>query len=281
MRESAEFSSTRQVLVEEQLDMNGLLLFGHQVVPRAGQPMRTHCHEGAMEFVLVLKGEESYHVAGRQYDLSGGDVFLTFPDEPHRSSKPFQDMNEIIWFQICPTVQGQFLGLSEQYAGPLRERLIKQRQRVIHVGNSCLELARKCFDAFVMGREFCYCAALFYHLLAELLWNIEQPPQQEEDIQCALMYVEEHLFQPITMQELCQASGLSLSGFKHKFKQVTGRTPRDYVNSKKVLAAQKLLKEGVGVTETAMRLGFNSGDYFSVVFKRHTALTPLEYRQKG
>lgn len=284
MKESYHFTDKRQVLIEEQLDVSGLVLLGHQVLERATLPLASHCHPGCMEFVLMMKGEESYSVDGRHYELKGGDVFVSFVGQPHQSSKPYQGVSEIIWFQINPAVEGDFLGLSPQFAQPLRQKLLSLDQHVFTPGAASFSLARRCLDAFVMGKEFPYCLALFHHLLAELLYE-GGPQQRAEDIEKARQYIDLHLDETLPMEQLCAIAGLSLSGFKHKFKLLTGHTPRDYVNYQKIQRAKQLLAQGESVTRTAMLLGFNSSDYFSVVFKRYTRLPPSHYqrsvRQEG
>ena len=49
------------------------------------------------------------------------------------------------------------------------------------------------------------------------------------------------------------------------------------MNHKKIQRAKELLVQGESVTGTAMQLGFNTSDYFSVVFKRYTSLSPSAF----
>ena len=45
--------------------------------------------------------------------------------------------------------------------------------------------------------------------------------------------------------------------------------------------AKALLDQGWNVTDTAMALGFSGSDYFSVVFRRYTLLSPTEYQRRS
>ena len=279
-KETYIYSEERQILIAEQLDLNGLLLLGRQTLGRAAAPLEDHIHPGAMEFVVVMKGEESYYVNNRCYPLQGGDVFVSFPGEPHRSGNPYQGVGEIIWFQIDPDVPGDFLGLGAELGEHLRCRLHglhRLPKRVLHPGKEFLGLTRRCFEAFLMGREISYCALLLHYLLAALLWDGSAAPRREQDMERVIAYIHEHIAQEITMEQLCVEAGLSLSGFQHKFKQVTGRSPRDYVNHCKIERAQQMLREGRRVTDVASALGFNSSDYFSQVFRKYTNRTPSSF----
>ena len=92
-----------------------------------------------------------------------------------------------------------------------------------------------------------------------------------------LVIDEADLSAPLPLEELAALAGLSLSQFKLNFKKELGTSPRHFISQKKIDCAKKLLPEGCTVTETAMRLGFSSSNYFSGVFKKFVFLTPPEY----
>ena len=79
------------------------------------------------------------------------------------------------------------------------------------------------------------------------------------------------------LEELAELAGLSLSGFKQKFRRETGITPREYINLLKIEKAKALLRAGSSVTETAFSLDFSSSSYFSVLFKQMEDMSPSEY----
>ena len=56
----------------------------------------------------------------------------------------------------------------------------------------------------------------------------------------------------------------------------------DYVNHKRIVAAQKLLLESeLTVLDIAMQVGFNSKSAFYSAFKKHTQLTPSSYKKQN
>ncbi|MDR1158972.1 MAG: AraC family transcriptional regulator [Oscillospiraceae bacterium] len=102
-----------------------------------------------------------------------------------------------------------------------------------------------------------------------------------QDIANATAFIERSIGEPISMPELAQAAHLSVSRFKQKFKEQIGATPREYVNRMKVeISKARLLATG-SVTEVAFELGFTSSNYFSVIFKRFTGLSPSEYIRRN
>lgn len=63
------------------------------------------------------------------------------------------------------------------------------------------------------------------------------------------------------------------------FKKETGITLTDYVNKKRVEKAKQLLKSGNAQIQTvAQNCGMLDVNYFTKIFKKHTGVTPKEYR---
>ena len=56
----------------------------------------------------------------------------------------------------------------------------------------------------------------------------------------------------------------------------------DYVNHKRIVAAQKLLLESeLTVLDIAMQVGFNSKSAFYSAFKKYSQLTPSQFKQQS
>ena len=85
----------RQTLEGASINIPGLTFFGHNISAKADIPMEYHIHEGCIEIVVIAKGIESYYVENRKFDLSGGDIFISFVDQPHRSGNISQGICEI------------------------------------------------------------------------------------------------------------------------------------------------------------------------------------------
>ena len=65
------------------------------------------------------------------------------------------------------------------------------------------------------------------------------------------------------------------------FREYTGQTPIDRLNSTRIDNACKLLaQKGVSVTEAALSVGFDDLSWFSRVFKKHKGVSPKEYRKR-
>ena len=66
----------------------------------------------------------------------------------------------------------------------------------------------------------------------------------------------------------------------HAFKREYGISPINYMISRRLNESKYLLTEtDLPMSQIAQLLGFSSLSYFSQVFRRTQALTPMEYRQ--
>lgn len=83
-----------------------------------------------------------------------------------------------------------------------------------------------------------------------------------------------------SVAEMAQHCGLGVTHFTHLVKQSTNLTPIQYLNSCRIEAACRLLrdKQNMTVTRVAMSCGFSSSQYFAAVFRRQLGCTPRAFR---
>jgi AraC-like DNA-binding protein/ligand-binding sensor protein len=91
-------------------------------------------------------------------------------------------------------------------------------------------------------------------------------------------YIEMHMNQRITLQDLAQLVDRSPSFISHHFKRELGKSPAVYINEKRMEVARQLLESGEQVKHVADLLGFYDAFHFSKVFKKHFGRPPLAFR---
>lgn len=93
-------------------------------------------------------------------------------------------------------------------------------------------------------------------------------------------YVSTHFCEEITLDELANRFFISKYYLSRSFREVTGFGIREYVNILRVQKAQSMLLEtNLSVSEIAETLGFDSITYFERIFKRHLAVSPVQFRR--
>jgi len=83
----------------------------------------------------------------------------------------------------------------------------------------------------------------------------------------------------ITIEDLSNYSFVSVSYIKSLFYRFARVSPKAYYNSLRISKAQDLLAMGLSVNEVSEKMNFSSPNYFSLFFKKHTDMTPLQYKK--
>lgn len=94
-------------------------------------------------------------------------------------------------------------------------------------------------------------------------------------------YIQHHLSEPISTEEMAKSLYLSRSRLSTKFKEQTGETLTDFILKEKTEEAKRLLRySDKTILAIAFYLGFSSQSHFSRVFKKYANCTPKEYIDK-
>ena len=92
--------------------------------------------------------------------------------------------------------------------------------------------------------------------------------------------VDERMDEPITIEEMAEAVGLSPFHFAREFKRATGSTPHRYVTRARVEHAKRLLRETeLPLVEIGLQSGFASQSHFTRLFRKVASVTPGAYRR--
>ena len=98
--------------------------------------------------------------------------------------------------------------------------------------------------------------------------------------QIVALYLQNHLAESCSLDELSAHFFISRSRLTRMFKSVTGFTVNEYLTVYRVRSAKTLLdKTDLSITEISLRAGFGNITYFERVFKRLTGMTPMQYKK--
>ena len=251
-----------------------------------------HWHDD-LQFIYVLEGLVCVKTLEEEEILSAGEGIFTNKGVIHYSIGRSNPCRYILF-----RFPERFLYF---YPGSPAEKLT--RQVTERSGISLVPLSSSI--------EWCSEALLLLQKLADLEEKKETDPQYEYDVMTILAelwqiilrhadisapteedpvsmrmrrfleYIEEHLDQDISLEEMAASAGVSKTEVLRCFHKTLQTTPYSYVMEARLSKAADLLAEtGLSVGEIASRTGFNQQSYFGKCFKEKTGMTPLEYRRK-
>jgi AraC-like DNA-binding protein len=92
-------------------------------------------------------------------------------------------------------------------------------------------------------------------------------------------FIDEHLDEPLTREELARVAGLSPSQFHAIFQQIMRRSPMAHVAVRRIERAQVLLvTTDLPIQDIAAKVGFPDPFHFTRMFKRGCGRSPSRYR---
>ncbi len=104
-------------------------------------------------------------------------------------------------------------------------------------------------------------------------------PHSDDKIRQTEEYLQQHFDRGASIEVLAERIGMSPRNFIRRFKTATGRLPGAYVQSLRMAAAKELLEYGgIPIQNVSAKIGYEDVAFFRSLFKRHTGMTPAEYR---
>ena len=118
-------------------------------------------------------------------------------------------------------------------------------------------------------------------IFAENELSVKAPQEQVgADI---LSYIDEHYLDPhLRLEDIAASSYVSANYACTVFKKQTGQTINAYILKRRMERAKELiLTTDLPVFQIAEAVGYENPRYFSMLFKKYTGMTPLQFREKG
>lgn len=97
---------------------------------------------------------------------------------------------------------------------------------------------------------------------------------------CAIKYMKEHICERLEISDVCRALHYNKSYVFKQFKRTTNSSVMSYFMKLKIEKAKELLRESaMSISQISAFLSFDTPNYFSKTFKKHTGYTPSTYRK--
>lgn len=102
---------------------------------------------------------------------------------------------------------------------------------------------------------------------------------EKQTINKADEFINEHLSDEFTLDEIARFVGYSSYHFAREFKKETGKSVMEYVREKRISAASIEIKAGDDICNTALKYGFDTHAGFTKAFLAVYGCTPTQCSQ--
>lgn len=277
-------------------DENGSVVFKifHSNVNAGKRVFREH-HHTAFEISLFTAGSGKYSVRNQTYDFKSGDVFAFSTNEIHCITEIYDnealDLINIqfeprfIWSDKHGVANLSLLAIFFERNENFDNRLDRSNPTTDVIRNLILSVEKE----FVNKRKkFELMAKLnLVSMLINMLrdYNCVNETSRftrcETNLSCleeAINYIDTHLEQDLSLEQLAAAAKLSRSYFCTLFKQFNGISPWDYITIKRIEKSIEFLKStNLTKLEIASKCGFNNTANFYYSFKKITGKVPSQF----
>ncbi len=254
-------------------------------------PLHTH---DCVELALILDGTAQHLRPEGGFEVAAGNVLVIRPGVPHGYA--CARGLEVINVLFDPRrLRLPLAGLSPVSAFRALFNL-EPGSRAAHRLQSCMFLApplrREMTElagqlaAELSARDAGYrsmSAALLVQMLVRLSRAHRHPgapgPPTAPGISRAITFIENHLEQPLKIEDLAARAGTCARSLQRHFLRTFGASPVHYLNRLRVeRASELLLKTDMNITEVASAVGIEDSNYFSRMFHRVAGISPSDYR---
>lgn len=226
-----------------------------------------HCH-ARFELIAVLEGDITVTLEGREYRLTEGQTTIIPPLSYHAitSNKEGAYRRITVLFELAaiPSV--------------LRARFLKGNESIaISSSLEAGELKKICEK-----EDPSFYAPLADSLMIRLLYDNAEAREAHSTtgtdpfVQKAILYIDEHLREKISLDDLARHMSRSKSSFCHLFEEKMKISPKQYILQKKLAIADKLIGEGAAPSAAAMQVGYDNYSNFYRIYKRHFGVGPTK-----
>lgn len=103
----------------------------------------------------------------------------------------------------------------------------------------------------------------------------------DKEVLAAQKFIEVNFIDRLTVVELSKKVNLGRRTFERRFRKATNNSVVEYIQRVKVEAAKQQLETGrMTISEVMYAVGYNNENAFREVFRKYTAMSPIDYRNR-
>jgi AraC-like DNA-binding protein len=268
--------------------------FVYQDTKSPQNELSDHMHDH-YEIVYVYNGKGTFFIGDVFYDMQQGDVFLIPNNTIHRALPNKDDpvTSTIIFFS--PTLiykdvvddSFSYLHLFDLTKKSKNYKISLSQKEQVKLEEQLQLILQETTSQLIGSRHACL---LIVHQIILDLYRIRINGKQDlsegsyssEWIRDILIYINEHIDEPLTLTALAQKALVSPAHFSRVFKETTGIGLIVYLNTKRIIKAKELLLEtNHTIAHIAEMCGFESMPQFYRTFKKYNEKTPATFRKEN
>jgi len=231
---------------------------------------------------LIYDGEVTFSFDSKNYDLTPGSLIFSKPDVIRSATNSLQHpvkLYAVDFIYSCPLrIEGDWKITLPELPFLLNDKILDSfmLKKLI---SSFHELTKYWISDSLDKQLKCNMLLTgIINLLLVKAYGNDVAYDKVRKVNKLTEFMTEHYHHHITLDTLASNIKISPNYLCSLFKEVTNKTPTEYLLNIRINKAKELLKDGLSVTEVSSVVGFNDIYYFSKCFKKYTGLSPSQYK---
>jgi len=243
-------------------------------------PQRRH-HHPYYELLCISEGSTHVVIQDKTYVASAGDLLIYYPFVDHEETvQPGRFAYTWLRFGMGQDEVRDFfpsLEVTEPLIHlPWPERFQSLFSQMIIEQQMCDRWSHMMASGYLA--QFIGLLQRSLHLLK--VSAMSSGEDSSTRITKAVQIMHNSLESDISLKDLASECCMSESHFSHRFKEILGCSPKQYLIHAKVMKARELLETtDLPIGEIAAQVGYDNARYFRKVFRKVTSLSPTSYRK--
>ncbi|WP_350298970.1 AraC family transcriptional regulator [Peribacillus frigoritolerans] len=268
--------------------------FVYQDTKSPQNELSDHMHDH-YEIVYVYNGKGTFFIGDVFYDMQQGDVFLIPNNTIHRALPNKEDpvTSTIIFFS--PTLiykdvvddSFSYLHLFNLTKKSKNYKISLPQKKQVKMEEQLQLILQETNSQSIGSRHACL--LIVHQIILDLYRtringkeDLSEGSYSSDWIKDILIYINEHIDEPLTLTALAQKALVSPAHFSRVFKETTGIGLIVYLNTKRIIKAKELLLEtNHTIANIAEMCGFESMPQFYRTFKKYNEKTPATFRKEN
>ncbi|SFJ15160.1 AraC-type DNA-binding protein [Paenibacillus sp. UNC496MF] len=223
-----------------------------------------------------------YEWEGVPHELGYPCFVFTRPGESHRYLFDRERTTRHLFVHFD---YGALRGRDERFAGMLQTgfHVVPARYGSLVAGIMQQIIVAAGYQAHHWKRRLSALVAAAMEELAAYAANTPEFASASYPVQISrgIAYIEEHLTEPITIEQIARQSGWSHEHFTRMFVAAVGISPKRMLLERRInLAEELMMMGGSTVKHIAFQCGFGDEHHFSKIYKRIRGITATEYMDR-
>nr|WP_294898783.1 helix-turn-helix domain-containing protein [uncultured Pedobacter sp.] len=242
------------------------------------------------EILWITKGKSEQNIDYKSYTISDNTLFFISPGQLHLFEEWENIEGFIILFReefFLQIFQNKNILFELSYLDNLHENpFLKLKKEDETVLKPIVELLYRECNQIEISKEVVQ--ALLFVLLKNIQMLFGIPKHQNTTNHHIVLFkkfkklVELHFSENLSVLQYASLLSVSTHHLNSIVKEVSAKTSTQIITERIALEAQQLLNfSELTITQIADNLGFSDNSYFARFFKKHTGLSPQDFRKKS